>query len=79
MARGIRKYIIKSTSEALDKMRKIGAENITGVSGIHEAWNPETHETTPYYTVHYNQRAEFEISVPVMDWFVKKGIFQIDE
>ena len=78
MARGIRKNIIKSKREALDKLREIGAENIKGVSGEREAWNPVTGETTKYHTIYYNVRAEIEISVPVMQWFIDKGVFVLE-
>ena len=76
MARGIRKHIIKDRKIALAKLREIGAENIRGVSGVREAWNPSTNEITEYHTVYHHVRAEVEISVPVFNWFLEKGIFQ---
>ena len=79
MANGFRKYIIRDRKTALAKLREIGAENIRGVSGVREALNPATGEWTQYHTIFYNQRAEIEISVPVFNWFVEKGVFVLDE
>ena len=79
MANGYRKYIIDDTKKALAKIREIGAENIRGVSGKRQAYSPITHDMKPYYTVFYNKRAEFEISEAVMQWFIDKGIFVLDE
>jgi len=74
MANSFRKYIMTDYKEVIKKMKKIGAENIHGISGEHRALNMETKEWKPYYTIHYNKRAEFEISPSVLDKLVELGV-----
>lgn len=79
MASTPRKHIMTDYKEVIKKMQKIGAENITGISGERKALNMLTHEWKPYHTVYYNKRAEFEISPAVLDKLVKLGIFEVEE
>ena len=70
-----RKNIMTDYKEVIKKMKKIGGENITGISGERKALNMLTHEWKPYYTVYYNKRAEFEISPEVLNKLVERKIF----
>lgn len=75
MANGYRKYIMTDYDKVIEKIKKIGGENIRGISGEHKALNMVTKEWNPYYTVHYNKRAEFEISTDVLNKLVERGVF----